>query len=27
MGYSDERLAEFRSGITWNRHASGPRMP
>jgi hypothetical protein len=27
FGYSDERLAEYRSGITWNRHVSGPRMP
>lgn len=26
-GYADERLSEFRSGITWNRHVSGPRMP
>jgi hypothetical protein len=27
MGYSDQRLVEYRSGITWNRHVSGPRMP
>jgi hypothetical protein len=26
-GYSDQRLAEYRSGITWNRHVSGPRIP
>lgn len=25
-GYADERQVEFRSGITWNRHVSGPRV-
>lgn len=27
LGYADERLAEFRAGVTWNRHVSGPRLP
>jgi hypothetical protein len=27
FGYSDERVAELRLGVTWDRHVSGPRLP
>jgi hypothetical protein len=27
LGYADERISEYRAGVTWNRHVSGPRLP
>lgn len=27
LGYADVRISEYRAGVTWNRHVSGPRLP
>jgi hypothetical protein len=27
LGYADVRISEYRAGVTWNRHVSGPKLP